>query len=114
MKETIDTTVGAAERIVEEGYVFYEAESFDNILTGEAGRAGASFCSGGQKVGYVGNAGNTLTFPKIAVENTGTYNLLLYYCSGENRNLTITVNGDKQYPLEKLNSGDFSKPIVPL
>jgi len=109
-KETIDTTVGAAERIVEEGYVFYEAESFDNILTGEAGRAGASFCSGGQKVGYVGNAGNTLTFPKIEVENTGTYNLLLYYCSGENRNLTITVNGDKQYPLEKLNSGDFSKP----
>jgi len=78
-KETIDTTVGAAERIVEEGYVFYEAESFDNILTGEAGRAGASFCSGGQKVGYVGNAGNTLTFPKIEVENTGTYNLLLYY-----------------------------------
>jgi len=34
----------------------------------------------------------------------------LYYCSGENRSVTLTVNGNKQYVLEKLNSGDFSRP----
>ena len=35
---------------------------------------------------------------------------MLYYCSGENRKVILTVNGDKQYVLENLNSGDFSKP----
>lgn len=111
-KETIDTTVGENKEMNPQGYVFYEAESFDNILTGAAGRAGGSFCSGGQKVGYVGHVGNNLTFPKITVDETGTYRLLLYYCSGENRKATLTVNGEKQYQLENLNSGDYSRPAV--
>lgn len=110
-KETIDTTVGENKEMNPEGYIFYEAESFRNVLTGDAGRAGGSFCSGGQKVGYVGYSG-TLTFQDITVNETGIYNLLLYYCSGENRKVTLTVNGEQQYLLENLNSGDYSSPAV--
>ena len=109
-KGTIDTSVGENEEMNPEDFLFYEAERPENILAGEAVKAGSAFCSGGQKVGYVGNPGNTLTFPDITVPKTGTYRLLLYYCSGNERNVTLTVNGEDKYPLENLYSGDFVRP----
>lgn len=111
-KEEIDTSVGENNTFNPEGYTYYEAESDDNILAGEAVRASSAFCSGGQKVGYVGRAGNTITFPNVKVKEDGTYSLLLFYCSGENRHFTITVNGDKEYTLNNLNSGDYVHPDV--
>ncbi len=111
-KGTIDTSVGENAEMNPEGYTYYEAESPVNVLTGEAKGASSAFCSGGQKVGYVGRPGNTLTFPNIEVEEAGTYSLLLYYCSGDNRKFTVAVNGEERYELDKLNSGDFVHPAI--
>ena len=112
-KDTIDTTVAESEDMNNPNYTYYEAESSNNTLEGAAVKASSAFCSGGQKVGYVGlGAANTLTFNKITVEETGTYELLLYYCCGENRKVTLTVNGDTTYEMEQLNSGDYVHPAV--
>ncbi len=111
-KETIDTTVGENEALNPKGFTYYEAESHENVLEGEAVRASSAFCSGGQKVGYVGKYGNTITFLKVSVEEAGTYKLLLYYCSGEDREVTLTVNGTDGYILSNLNSGDYVHTAV--
>lgn len=106
-KGTIDTSVGVDENVNPSGYTYYEAESKENILSGAAVKASSAFCSGGQKVGYIGYAGNTLTFTNITVPEDGIYTLLIYYCSGENRKITLNVNGQTEYTVENLNSGDF-------
>ena len=88
-------------------YTYYEAEASENILAGAAVKASSAFCMGGQKVGYIGYKGNTLTFTNVSVPEDGTYKLLLYYCSGENRKVTLKVNGATEYEMTGLNSGDF-------
>lgn len=110
-KETIDTTVSGA--IDREAYTYYEAESSNNTLKGTAVVQSSAFCSGSAKVGYVGNgAGNTLTFNGVTVEKAGTYTLVLYYCSGENRTVRLSVNGGEAITMTKLNSGDFARPAA--
>ena len=110
-KDTIDITIGSNDEFNSPDYDYYEAESGNNTLNGTAVKASSAFCSGGQKVGYVGNgAANTLTFNNIEVAETGKYTMRLYYCSGENRKVIITVNGEKEYTLENLNSGDYVHP----
>ncbi len=110
-KETIDTTVSGA--IDREAYTYYEAESSNNTLKGTAVVQSSAFCSGSAKVGYVGNgAGNTLTFNGVTVEKAGTYTLVLYYCSGENRTVRFSVNGGEAITMTKLNSGDFARPAA--
>ncbi|MBP3339194.1 MAG: glycoside hydrolase family 97 catalytic domain-containing protein [Lachnospiraceae bacterium] len=107
-KDTIDTTVAESEDMNNPNFTYYEAESKNNTLAGAAVYQSSAFCSGSQKVGYVGNgAANTLTFNNINVDKTGTYKLMLYYCCGENRAVTLTVNGDKTYEMSGLNSGDY-------
>ncbi|MBE5951990.1 MAG: hypothetical protein E7260_10425 [Lachnospiraceae bacterium] len=106
-KGTIDTTVGVNEAVNPSGYTYYEAESSDNILSGAAVKASSAFCSGGQKVGYIGYSGNTLTFTKVTVPEDGVYRMLVYYCSGENRKVILEVNGKTEYTLTGLNSGDY-------
>lgn len=110
-KEEIDTTVSGA--IDREAYTYYEAESSKNTLKGTAVVQSSAFCSGSAKVGYVGNgAGNTLTFNGVTVEKAGTYTLVLYYCSGENRTVRLSVNGGEAITMTKLNSGDFARPAA--
>jgi hypothetical protein len=41
-----------------------------------------STCSGGQKVGFVGNGG-TLTFNGVTAATSGTYQVTIAYCSGD-------------------------------
>ena len=106
-KGTIDTTVGVNEAVNPSGYTYYEAEASGNLLAGAAVKASSAFCAGGQKVGYIGYAGNTLTFTNVSVPEDGTYKVLVYYCSGENRKVTIKVNGATEYTLNNLNSGDY-------
>ena len=106
-KGTIDTGVGVNEAVNPSGYTYYEAEASENILAGAAVKASSAFCMGGQKVGYIGYKGNTLTFTNVSVPEDGTYKLLLYYCSGENRKVTLKVNGATEYEMTGLNSGDF-------
>ncbi|MCD7746898.1 MAG: glycoside hydrolase family 97 catalytic domain-containing protein [Firmicutes bacterium] len=108
-KTEIDTDT-VYEDMNDPDYTYYEAESSSNTLSGAAVVQTSAFCSGGAKVGYVGYAGNTLTFNNVTVDEDGTYTLTVYYCSGETRSLTITVNGTDTYTLSGLNSGDYSRP----
>lgn len=72
----------------------YEAEASTNTLAGGAVVASCSACSGGEKVGYIGNSG-TLTFNGISVSSTGSYTITIYYLNGDsgNRNANLSVNG---------------------
>lgn len=71
----------------------YEAESSANTLAGGASVAACSACSGGEKVGYVGNGG-TLQFNNVNVGSTGTYLLTIYYIDGDaGRSAQMSVNG---------------------
>ena len=54
-----------------------------------------SRCSGGRRVGYVGN-GNTLTF-NFNAEQEGIYEFTTYYMTYGERRLEITVNGEDTY-----------------
>lgn len=108
-KRDIDTHVEGT--IDYDNYTYYEAEASTNTKRGAAVNQSSSTCSGGAKVGYVGlGAGNTLTINKVTVEEAGTYTLVLYYCTGENRKVTLTVNGEDVYELTNLNSGSFANP----
>jgi uncharacterized protein DUF4832/carbohydrate binding protein with CBM6 domain len=70
----------------------YEAEASGNTLSGGAVVASCSGCSGGEKVGYVGN-GATLTVNGIASTSGGATPVKIYYASQAARTLQISVNG---------------------
>jgi Carbohydrate binding module (family 35) len=66
-------------------------------------------CSGGDKVGVVGEGG-TLTFTGVTVVSAGTYNVTIAYCDGSatGRPATISVNGGTPQDLTFTPSGSFS------
>lgn len=71
----------------------YEAESSANTLAGGAVTAACSACSGGQKVGFVGNGG-TLQFNNVTETTAGTYVLRIDYADGDaGRSAQMSVNG---------------------
>jgi hypothetical protein len=80
-------TVGSAA-----GATTVEAENPANTLTGGAVVASCSGCSGGSKVGYVGN-GATLVFTNVSSATAGNRTLTLSYLSAVARTATVTVNG---------------------
>ncbi|MFP3393945.1 hypothetical protein SB782_34785, partial [Brevibacillus sp. SIMBA_076] len=67
----------------------YEAEAASNQLTGTAAVASCAACSGGSKVGYVGN-GATLTFTGVA---GGVSSFRIAYASAVARTATVQVDG---------------------
>ncbi|SEN15317.1 DUF4832 domain-containing protein [Paenibacillus sp. OV219] len=75
--------------------VTIEAESSANTLAGGATVVSCSSCSGGSKVGYVGNNSGTLQFNRINVATAGTYTLVISYLNGDTaaRASRISVNG---------------------
>ncbi|TDD63390.1 DUF4832 domain-containing protein [Kribbella antibiotica] len=70
---------------------FVEAENPANSLTGGAVTATCSACSGGSKVGYVGNGG-TLVVNNLGTGTAGSHTLTLSYLTAESRSATIKVN----------------------
>jgi alpha-galactosidase len=70
----------------------HEAEFSGNTLAGSAVTAPCASCSGGKKVGFLGNGG-TLTFNTVYVSTAGTYTLNIAYSSAETRSLSLRVNG---------------------
>ncbi|MEV0096856.1 DUF4832 domain-containing protein [Streptomyces sp. NPDC050738] len=71
----------------------YEAEATGNTLTGGAITAGCGGCSGGSKVGYIGN-GATLTFNHVDGGATGgTRTITLHYATQVARTATVKANG---------------------
>ncbi|SFT13076.1 carbohydrate-binding protein [Paenibacillus sp. BC26] len=70
----------------------YEAEASGNTLTGNAAVSGCGACSGGQKVGNL-YQGASLQFNAINVPSAGSYNLTVYYISGDPRAADVSTNG---------------------
>lgn len=64
-----------------------------------------SRCSGGKRVGYVGN-GNTLTFNFNAKEE-GLYEFTAYYMTASERTLQVTVNGTDRHTLTCPSTGSW-------
>ncbi|VUD58597.1 hypothetical protein TDB9533_02462 [Thalassocella blandensis] len=72
----------------------YEAEAPENMVIGEAFVAACDTCSGHRKVGYLGNGRGALQFSTVLVEESGIYPLTVYYISGTERSMQISVNGE--------------------
>jgi chitodextrinase len=70
----------------------YEAEASGNTLAGTAVVASCSGCSGGSKVGYLGNGG-TLTFNGVNGNSGGATTVTIYYASAVARTAQVSVNG---------------------
>ncbi|TML22251.1 MAG: carbohydrate-binding protein [Actinobacteria bacterium] len=89
----------------------YEAESASNTLAGGAKVASCTACSGGQKVGFVGN-GATLTFNGVNVSVAGSYPVAIAYCDGSTtgRQAVVSVNGGAGQTLTFTPTGGFSTP----
>jgi Alpha galactosidase A/Alpha galactosidase C-terminal beta sandwich domain/Alpha-galactosidase, CBM13 domain len=89
----------------------FEAESSANTLAGGARVASCSACSGGAKVGYVGNGG-TLTFNNINVSSTGRYQVTIAYCDGSTtgRQAVVSVNGGAVQTIQFAPTGSFGTP----
>jgi hypothetical protein len=72
----------------------YQAEASSSTLAGGAAVYTCSACSGGARVGNIGDGG-TLTMNGITVATTGTYTVTIAYTNGDTTALTslISVNG---------------------
>ena len=87
----------------------YEAEAATNTLAGGAVVQSCATCSGGSKVGNVGEGG-TLTFTGVTAPAAGTYNVTLAYCDGSatGRPATISVNGGTPADVSFTPTGSFT------
>lgn len=89
-------------------YVYYEAESTQNTLTGQASRVVDANCFGGQKIGNLGGARkSSVTFRGLSAAGAGTYEVKLYYASGEPRNISYWVNDGEEQVLELPGTGSY-------
>ena len=62
----------------------------------------------GVYVGWLGNsADNYLEWPNVYSKKGGTYTISIGYASGDNRNITLSVNGGQTKQLNGLNSGHY-------
>ncbi|MDF2941838.1 MAG: glycosyl hydrolase family 39 [Herbinix sp.] len=85
----------------------YEAES--GTLSNGAVIQSASFCSGGNKVGYLGGSSNgTVIINNVNVSTAGTYSLTIYYVSSDNRTIYVTPNGGSWFGVQCPGSGSWS------
>ena len=83
----------------------YEAETayisdYQEIKNNQAEQTGiyeaSSICSGGYKAGWLGKSEqNDLVWENVESQQGGEYRLTIAGISGENRNITVSVNGQK-------------------
>ena len=96
-------------------FTHYEAESSANTLEGNASVYSCSNCSGGAKVGYLGDNSGTLQFNNIYVPSgqAGTYEMKIYYLSADERWIYCSVNGAAAEQLQiRSTSGSFNNVRV--
>ena len=94
----------------------YEAETafisdYQEVKNNQAERTGiyeyASFCSAGLKAGWLGcGEKNDLVWRDVYSNEGGAYQLTIGYVTGENRNITVSVNGRKVSTVS-VNSGGW-------
>ncbi len=71
---------------------------------------GATNCSGGCKIGWLGrSADNYLEWRDVYSATGGKYRLTFGYISGESRTMQLYVNGERVQNLTALNSGSFNR-----
>jgi hypothetical protein len=91
----------------------YLAASSGNTLAGGAVVQTCSACTGGEKVGFVGDGG-TLTINDVSVSSAGVYPVSIEYCDGTSgdtgRSATITVNGTVVQTIVFTPTGSFTTP----
>lgn len=88
--------------------ISYEAETSSNTLTGSAVVLSCPTCSGGVKVGYVGNNSGTLQFNGVSAIAPGRYSVTICYANGDPvRYALLSVNGSVGTPLSFPSTGSF-------
>lgn len=91
----------------------YEAEASSNTLTGTAKLDAAEMYSGGQKVGYIGNApDSSLTFNDVMAEKDGEYTITIYYTTADPRSADISVNGGEAIHVDFPNAITWTKVLT--
>jgi alpha-galactosidase len=89
-----------------------EAEASGNTVAGAAVVATCSACSGGKKVGYIGNgAANYVTINNITESAAGSYPLTLAYLLNGSRSFYVSVNGGADIQLA-LTGTSWSTPVT--
>ena len=96
----------------------YEAETgyigtYQEIKNNQAEQSGiyeaADYCSAGYKAGWLGQSeANSLQWRDVYSLDGGKYRLTVAFISGENRNITVSVNGEKVTTFAA-NSGGWQK-----
>ena len=100
-----DTRLERTRYEAETGY----SEAYTEIDWGKCQYSEAAYCSGGYKVGYVGGSDkNSLQWRNVYSQTGGKYKLTIAYICGENRNITVSVNG-KTIKTQSYNSGGWEK-----
>ncbi|WP_123042053.1 DUF4832 domain-containing protein [Cohnella candidum] len=88
----------------------YEAEAAGNALAGGAAVASCSGCSGGAKVGYVGNNSGTITFNGVQAAAAGAYTLTIAYSNGDaSRPVSVSVNNGAALNLTLPGTGGWNQ-----
>ncbi|MFD7817454.1 DUF4832 domain-containing protein [Streptomyces sp. NPDC059785] len=87
----------------------YEAEASGNTLTGTAVTADCASCSGGAKVGYLGN-GAALTFNGVDGGTGGTRSVTVHYATAVARSATVRVNGGTPRTVTFAPTADWTTP----
>ena len=94
------------------GTVRIEAEAPGNTIAGAARIATCSACSGGEKVGYIGNgAANYVTIDNVDESTAGTRTLTFTYLLSGSRSFYISVNGGPDTKIA-LTGTSFSTPAT--
>jgi alpha-galactosidase len=89
-----------------------EAEAPGNTIAGAAVVAGCSACSGGQKVGYIGNgAANYVTVNNISESAAGSHTITISYLLNGSRSFYVSVNGGSDTQLS-LTGSSWSNPVT--
>jgi hypothetical protein len=72
----------------------YEAEAPSNTIAGAARVASCSSCSGGEKVGFIGNGpANFVTFNNVRATLAGNHTLTVFCLVKGSRSFSVSVNG---------------------
>ncbi|MEY9861636.1 alpha-galactosidase [Catenulispora sp. GAS73] len=94
------------------GSVTIEAEASGNTIAGAARVATCAACSGGNKVGYIGNgAANYVTVNGITEPSAGSHTLTVAYLVNGTRSFSISVNGGPDI-VENLSGTSFATPAT--
>ena len=104
-----DTRLERTRYEAEAGYnsVYQEVKNNQSEKTGSY--EAADYCSGGYKAGWLGSRDkNDLQWRDVYSHEGGEYRLTIGYICGENRSITVSVNGTKVQTVS-VNSGGWNK-----